>query len=104
PGTAIRPSVGRLLDQLGPGLDVEPRAIPQDVSYLRNVRSLPRALAAFLVLLGLGAVGHVLTSAVRRRRRDLAVLRAIGFRPLQVAACVAWQALTVTLVALVIGI
>lgn len=32
------------------------------------------------------------------------MLRAIGFRPLQVAGCVAWQAATVALVALVIGI
>ena len=56
------------------------------------------------MLLGLGALGHVLTSAVRRRRHDLAVLRALGFRPLQVAACVGWQAVTVSLVALVVGI
>lgn len=32
------------------------------------------------------------------------MLRAIGFRPLQVAACLAWQAVTVSVVALLIGI
>ena len=64
----------------------------------------PRALAGFLVLRGLGALGHVLATAVRRRRHDLAVLRAMGFRPLQVAGCVSWQAVTVSLVALLLGI
>jgi ABC-type lipoprotein release transport system permease subunit len=61
-------------------------------------------LAAFLVFLGLCAMAHALLSAVRRRRHDLAVLRAIGFRPLQVAACILWQALTVSVVALALGI
>ncbi|HEX7276148.1 MAG TPA: ABC transporter permease, partial [Acidimicrobiales bacterium] len=93
-----------LYERLGPAAEIEPSALPQDVDYLRNVRTLPKALAAFLVLLGLGALGHVLVSAVRRRRHDLAVLRALGFRPLQVASCVAWQAVTVTVIALLIGI
>ena len=78
-------------------------SLPQDVTYLRNVRTLPKALAGFLVLLGLGALGHLLATAVRRRRHDLAVLRAIGFRPLQVAVCVVWQAVTVS-VGLALGI
>jgi ABC-type lipoprotein release transport system permease subunit len=41
---------------------------------------------------------------VRRRQHDLAVLRTIGFRPLQAASCIVWQAIVVVLVALAIGI
>jgi len=41
---------------------------------------------------------------VRRRRHDLAVLRALGFRPRQNAACIAWQATTVAVVGLVLGL
>lgn len=104
PGSTVEAGVAVLADRLGPGAEIEPRSLPQDVAYLRNVRALPKALAAFLVLLGLGALGHVLASAVRHRRQDLAVLRALGFRPLQVAGCVAWQAVTVSVVALVAGI
>jgi FtsX-like permease family len=78
--------------------------LPQDVIYLRNVRNLPRALAAFLALLGIAAVGHALVMTVRRRRHDLAVLRAIGLRPSQSAACIFWQAMTVAIVALAIGV
>lgn len=83
---------------------VEGPTTPQDVLFLRNVRPLPHALAAFLVLLGLAALGHALVTAVRRRRHDLAVLKAIGFRPAQNAACIAWQAMTVAAVGLVLGL
>jgi hypothetical protein len=103
-GSSLEEGVAGLEQRFGHVFDVESRTLPQDVQYLRNVRPLPKALAAFLVLLGVGALGHVLTSTVRRRRRDLAVLRALGFRPLQVAGCVTWQAVTVSVVALVIGI
>jgi ABC-type lipoprotein release transport system permease subunit len=104
PGVSVDEGIAALEEPLGPGVEIEPSALPQDVAYLRNVRTLPKALAAFLVFLGLGALSHVLATAVRRRRHDLAVLRALGFRPVQVAGCVAWQAVTVALVALLIGI
>ncbi len=93
--------VARLAERYG---DVEPIAVPQDVLALRNVRTLPQALAAFLVALALAALGHALVTAVRRRRHDLAVLRALGFRPRQNAACIAWQATTVAVVGLVLGL
>ncbi len=85
-------------------LEVDPISTPQDVLNLRNVRPLPRALAAFLVLLGAAALGHALVTAVRRRRHELAVLRAVGFTPRQTATTVAAQAGTVALVGLVVGI
>lgn len=85
-------------------MEVEPPDTPQDVLALRNVRSLPQALAVFLVLLGLAPLAHALVTAVRRRRHDLAVLRAMGFRPWQSAACIAWQAMTVAVVGLLVGI
>jgi ABC-type antimicrobial peptide transport system permease subunit len=49
-------------------------------------------------------LGHTLVTSVNRRRRDLAVMKTIGFVRRQVSATVAWQALTVALVALVLGI
>ena len=104
PGISTGAGIAGLEQRLGPEAGIQPASIPADVGYLRNVRSLPKALAGFLVFLGLGALAHVLATAVRRRRQDLAVLRAIGFRPLQLASCVAWQAATVALVALVVGI
>ena len=105
-----RPGVkqGALLKELNQrfqGVEVDAEGQPpQDVLLLQNVRGLPRALAAFLVLLGIAAVGHALVMTVRRRRHDLAVLRAIGLRPRQSAALIFWQAMTVALVALIVGI
>ena len=103
-GRSLKNGVANLQGTFGHAFDIETRTLPQDVEYLRNVRPLPRALAAFLVLLGVGALGHVLATTVRRRRHDLAVLRALGFRPSQVAGCVAWQSVTVALVALLVGV
>ena len=86
------------------GVEVDPSTTPQDVLNLGNVRPLPRALAAFLVVLGIAALGHALVTSVRRRRRELAILRAIGFTPRQTAVVIASQAGTVALIALAIGI
>jgi ABC-type lipoprotein release transport system permease subunit len=97
-----------LVNELNPkfvGDEVDPNNTPvQDVALLRNVRTLPQALAIFLALLGIAALGHALITTVRRRRHDLAVLRAIGLRPRQSAALIFWQAMTVAIIALAIGI
>jgi ABC-type lipoprotein release transport system permease subunit len=86
------------------GLDAQPPEPVTDVTNLANVRQLPLLLAGFLVLLGIGAVGHALLTVSHRRVHELAVLRAVGLTPGQTAACVAWQALVVAVVALAIGV
>lgn len=81
------------------------RQLPaEDVLNLQSVDRLPTLLAALVVLLGVAAVGNTLVNSVRQRRRDLAILRTIGFVRRQVAAVVAWQATWVSLVALLLGI
>jgi ABC-type lipoprotein release transport system permease subunit len=45
-----------------------------------------------------------LIASVRRRRRDLALLKTIGFSRRQIASVVAWQASVVAIVGAVIGI
>jgi ABC-type lipoprotein release transport system permease subunit len=86
------------------GIDAETPIVPPDVTNLSNVRSLPLLLAAFLVLLAIGAVAHALLTGARSRFHDLAVLRALGLTPRQAAACVTWQAAVIGVVALAIGI
>jgi putative ABC transport system permease protein len=51
----------------------------------------PVLLAAGLAAGAVAALGLTLTASVRRRRRDLALLKALGFTRRQLAACVAWQ-------------
>jgi hypothetical protein len=101
PGARPTAFLAHLRDLYG---DVEPSELPQDVRFLGNVRTLPRALALFLALLAVAALGHALVLAVSRRRHDFAVLKALGFRPAQNAACIAWQATTVAVVGLVVGL
>jgi ABC-type lipoprotein release transport system permease subunit len=57
-----------------------------------------------MVLLALSALIHALASSVRRRRRDLAVLKTLGLLPRQVSTTVAWQATTFAAAAAFIGL
>ena len=77
---------------------------PLDLANLGDASLLPSALGGVVALLGIGTVTHAMLSAVRRRRRDLAVLKAIGFVRSDAHKAVACQALTFGLAALAIGI
>ena len=69
------------------------RQLPsEDVINLQSVDGLPAVLAGLVLLLGVATVGNSLITSVRRRRRDFAILKTIGFTPRQVARVVAWQA------------
>jgi hypothetical protein len=77
---------------------------PTDVADFGQVRILPHMLAGLLAALATATMGYLLITAIRRRRRELAILKTIGFVPSQISAAVAWQATTVAAVAMVIGI
>jgi hypothetical protein len=79
-------------------------ALPVEIDRLRQIDWFPGTLAGLLAGLALVAVGHALVTAVRRRRRELALLKTLGFTRRQVRATVAWQATTLAGVGLVIGI
>ena len=89
--------------RLGPFQVMAPSS-PADLVNFGDTQALPLLLGLSLALLALLTVAHLLLTSARRRRRDLAVLRAIGFTRGQVRATVAWQAVALTGVALVIGI
>ena len=48
-------------------------------------------LVALLAVLGVGVLIHLLVTSIRGRRRDLAILKSIGFARRQVRATVGWQ-------------
>jgi ABC-type lipoprotein release transport system permease subunit len=59
------------------------------------------------VLLGVLAaatLAHTLVTSIQRRRRDLAVLKTLGFLPAQVRRAVAWQATSFCAIALLVAI
>jgi predicted lysophospholipase L1 biosynthesis ABC-type transport system permease subunit len=77
---------------------------PGDIKNYARVRSTPVVLAGLLALLALASIAHVLMTSIRRRRGDLAVLKTLGFERRQISASVAWQATTLILIALAIGL
>ncbi|MBE3009404.1 ABC transporter permease [Microbispora sp. NEAU-D428] len=70
----------------------EPWPMPQVMIQIRGVEKLPVLLSVFMALLAVGAVGHALATAVRRRRHDVAVLRALGMTRRQARWTVVVQA------------
>jgi hypothetical protein len=64
----------------------------------------PELLGLTLALFGVATLLHLLLVSVARRRRELAVLKVLGFVRLQVRAAVCWQALTIGVVGIVVGL
>ncbi len=64
----------------------------------------PLLLGAMAALFGAAALAHLLLVSVARRRRELALLKVLGFVRRQAAATVCWQSATVVLVGVVVGV
>jgi ABC-type antimicrobial peptide transport system permease subunit len=77
---------------------------PGDIRNYASIRDTPLALAAVLAVLAAGTLSHVLLTGVRRRRRDLAVLKTLGFTRRQLLGTVAWEASAFAGVALLVGL
>jgi len=77
---------------------------PGDIKNYASIRDTPLVLAVVIALLGVGTLAHVLLTGVRRRRRDLALLKTLGFTRRQVLGAVAWEASAFAAVALLIGL
>jgi FtsX-like permease family protein len=86
------------------GVTFAPPSPIQAVQEIRDVRILPVILAAFLALLAVGAVGHALATAVRRRRHEVAVLRALGMTRSQSRLVVVTQATLLATIGLAFGV
>jgi ABC-type antimicrobial peptide transport system permease subunit len=84
--------------------DIMPPDVPVELSNLRNIRTLPVVLALFLGLLAVAALSHVLVTSARRRRRDFAVLRAMGLSRRATRLVLNSQATAIGLFGLLLGI
>jgi ABC-type lipoprotein release transport system permease subunit len=78
--------------------------VPASVLNVARVRRIPGALAGLLAAMLLITLVHAVVAAVRRRRRDLAVLRTLGADRRWLARAVRWQASVLTAVPVAIGI
>jgi putative ABC transport system permease protein len=77
---------------------------PQTVADFGGVRSLPVVVSALLAAIAAATLAHTLVTAIRRRRRQLAVLKTLGFDRRQLLATVAWQATTFAAIGLAFGV
>lgn len=77
---------------------------PTTIADLDRVRTVPLLLALLLALSAGALLSHLLVSAVRSHRRDLALLRALGFTRRQLRTAVSWQASTVVVLAAAVGV
>jgi ABC-type lipoprotein release transport system permease subunit len=114
---ALRPGAdpGAVADRIGEDLAgafdnaelaglLEPPIPTSRLVELQQIRRLPLLLAAFLALLAVAAVGHAVATTVRRRRHDLAVLRALGVTRWESRVTVLTQATLLALFGLAIGV
>ena len=77
---------------------------PTEVSRLDQIDWFPGTLAALLAFLALVAFAHTIVTSTRRRRRELALLKTLGFQRRQVRFAVAWQATTLAAAGVVVGV
>jgi hypothetical protein len=77
---------------------------PAQITNYRSMGTTPLLLAAALALAAVVALGLALAASVRRCRRDLALLKVLGFVQRQLAAAVSWHASITAAIGVVIGV
>ena len=110
PGTDLRLAAAQVnraatRNHCPPGLClVQTDQRPSDIENFTEVRDTPLILGGVLALLAVGTLAHVLLTGVRRRRRDLAVLKTLGLLRSQLLRVVSWQAIALAAAALLVGL
>jgi MacB-like periplasmic core domain len=77
---------------------------PAEILNYRSLGNTPAYLGAGLATGGVAALALTLMASVRRRRRDLALLKVLGFTNKQVAATVAWHSTVSVAVGVAAGV
>ena len=89
------------------------RAYPSEVNLPRPPTNLvnfgeavnfPLILGLIVVLFGVATLLHMLLSSLNRRRREMGLLKSLGFVRRQLALSVSWQTTTVAIIGIALGI
>jgi ABC-type lipoprotein release transport system permease subunit len=81
-----------------------PITAPTSLINFGQAVNFPLIFGAMLAIFGAATLLHLLVVSVARRRREMGILKVIGFVNGQVVAAVAWQATTLALIGMVIGV
>ena len=84
--------------------NVLPVQRPAEIVNYKSMGTMPVILAGGVAAGAFAALGLALVTSVRRRRRDLALLKTLGFTRRQLAATIAWQSTVIAVGGVVIGI
>ena len=85
-------------------VDLLPAQRPAEIVNYRSMGAMPAILAGGLAAGAVAALGLTLVASVRRRCRDFALLKTLGFTRRQLAAAIAWQSTVIAAIGLAIGI
>ena len=88
--------------QPAPCLAIDQR--PNGISSYTQIDRTPAVLATLLAILGAAVLGQFIVLSGRRRRREFAILKALGLLRRQVTCITAWQVTILTGLALLAGI
>jgi len=101
PGQRGRAAIGRYLDDYRAitALPITPTSL---VNFGEAV-NFPLIFGAVLALSGAATLIHLLVVSVSRRRREIGLLKALGFVNGQIASAVIWQATTLASIGIVVG-
>jgi hypothetical protein len=88
----------------GDSVVVEPVQYPAEIENYRSIGAIPDVLALALATGAVASLALTLAASVRRRRRDLALLRTLGFTRRQLTASIAWQASVAGVIGVVVGL
>jgi ABC-type lipoprotein release transport system permease subunit len=99
---------GRIRKALGPkglAIEVEPwtRLRPEMLDYVRLLESWYFIIMAIVFGIAIFGVANILLMATFERRREFAVMLALGTTPLQVVAAVLWEAIALGVMSLLAG-
>ena len=83
---------------------VVPVQRPAEIVNYRTMGNTPALLGGALATGAVVALGLTLFASVRRRRRDLALFKTLGFTRRQLAATVAWQASIAVALGVIVGV
>jgi hypothetical protein len=100
---AAKKTLQKLVPEAEGGV-VIPVQRPAEIVNYRSMGTTPALLAAALAVGAISSLGLTLLTSVRRRRKDLALLKTLGFTRRQLAATVAWQSTAAVAVGTVIGV
>ena len=113
--TAALSSLHRIADAVNKAVANDPQAYgdsfvvlgvqrPAEIANYQSTGASPGILAAGLAVGAVVALGLTLGASVRRRRRDIALLKTLGFTSRQLAVAVAWQASVAAIVGIILGV